>query len=323
MNKSIVIIGAGQLGSRHLQACKLLNIGTNIYVVDPSNNALMVAKERYDAIPPNDLHNVQYLNNLNGIPFNIDVAIVATNSKQRSQVINDLLSHVAVKYVLLEKFLFPDLKSYDDISNLLSTKNVKAYVNCPRRMFEYYKKLKNEINDRKIEMVVKGNQWGLGSNAIHFVDLFSFLTNDHDVKLEHEALDDALHESKRPGYVEFTGSLSISNKKGTLQLNSFNAEIAMPEIDIICDSTQFTICESSPSHIKKYDDGQLTDDYVISIPYQSQLTNLVIQQLLEDGTCDLTEYEASATLHKFMLNIFIQKAIRLNVQSKSNQINIS
>ena len=43
--KRIFIIGAGQLGSRHLQALKSSSNSLNIFIVDPSLESLNIAKE--------------------------------------------------------------------------------------------------------------------------------------------------------------------------------------------------------------------------------------------------------------------------------------
>ena len=41
--KTIAIIGAGQLGSRHLQALVAVDFPLTVQVVDPSNEALKIA----------------------------------------------------------------------------------------------------------------------------------------------------------------------------------------------------------------------------------------------------------------------------------------
>ena len=51
--KNIVLIGAGKLGSRHLQALAKLSISATIYVIDLNSNAIEVAKERFHEIPYN------------------------------------------------------------------------------------------------------------------------------------------------------------------------------------------------------------------------------------------------------------------------------
>lgn len=47
----VAIIGAGQLGSRHLQGLKGAASSLAITVLDSSKESLQVSKERYEAIP--------------------------------------------------------------------------------------------------------------------------------------------------------------------------------------------------------------------------------------------------------------------------------
>lgn len=44
--KNIAIIGAGQLGSRHLQALAQVNADVILHIVDPSEQSLEVSKQR-------------------------------------------------------------------------------------------------------------------------------------------------------------------------------------------------------------------------------------------------------------------------------------
>ena len=46
----ILLIGAGQIGSRHLQALALSDINIEISVVDSSTASLAVAKDRYKQV---------------------------------------------------------------------------------------------------------------------------------------------------------------------------------------------------------------------------------------------------------------------------------
>ena len=113
MNSSnVIIIGAGNLGSRHLQALALINKLINIDVIDPSEQALKVAKERFEQISVNkDLNNIRFLSNMNNLREFIDVAIIATSSNIRKEVVEQLLKNRKIKYLILEKVVF---QSYDD-----------------------------------------------------------------------------------------------------------------------------------------------------------------------------------------------------------------
>jgi predicted dehydrogenase len=139
----VAIIGAGQLGSRHLQS--LSKTDYLLYVVDPSEESLKLAKERFDEVADEFRGSISYLNRIDDLPAEIDVCIVATNSKVRAQVTESLLLHSRIRFLILEKVLFPVLKEYDHIQQLLKNSSTKAWVNCPRRMFPIFNHIKTNL----------------------------------------------------------------------------------------------------------------------------------------------------------------------------------
>ncbi len=90
--RTIAVIGAGQLGSRHLQAIAKIDIPVEVQVIDPSHESLNIAKERFDQIPLNpNVNRVSFSESLDDVHSEIDVCIVATNSDVRALVIKELL----------------------------------------------------------------------------------------------------------------------------------------------------------------------------------------------------------------------------------------
>ena len=56
----IKIVGAGQLGSRHLQALQSIRTPLDIHVIDPSPESLKVAEERFHAAAGETKHSVRF-----------------------------------------------------------------------------------------------------------------------------------------------------------------------------------------------------------------------------------------------------------------------
>jgi predicted dehydrogenase len=113
-NWSIAIIGAGQLGSRHLQGLTKASIPMTITVFDTSMDALRIAEQRYNEVPSNPLiNNISFTTHFEEIPGHIDLAIISTSSGPRFQVTSNLLENRIVTNILFEKFLFPKLSEYD------------------------------------------------------------------------------------------------------------------------------------------------------------------------------------------------------------------
>lgn len=297
MHFEIAIIGAGQIGSRHLQACALLQ-NAAIYIVDPDNSSLETARQRFEEIKSASKVEINYCKDILDLPSNIDVCIVATNSVVRRAVIESVISHCKVRYFILEKILFQRIEDYAIISDLFIAHQIKAWVNCPRRIFDVYDHIKNSI-DGPISMFVSGNEWGLASNGIHFIDLFQFLCNSSDPYTIHcEALNNNVYESKRSGFDEYKGTISIQSGENALQISCFDGDFKLPSVVIYSQHKNWLIVESSPSYFVDLSDtkSELNRQY-FDIPFQSKLTNQLIEQIMQTGSCGLATYEESMSIH--------------------------
>ena len=306
MNK-ILITGAGQLGSRHLQALANLHEDTVIYVQDPNASSLEIAQSRYNEIKvKNKPIDVKYIISFNDLPKKIDLAIISTNSDIRKQVIENLLDKVKVKYLIIEKFLFNKSDDFYYIQDYLNKKDVKAWVNCPRRMVNFYSDLKRKLlNEKIMEFNVYGTLWGLGTSSIHMIDLLSYLSSQKYYKIVHEKLDKNPIESKRKGFYELTGN--ISGEMGNINFNLASYRIGnMPfTIQIITDSSFYSIRDVEGRYwVSEKENNWDIEELKFNFPFQSQLTHLAVEQILESGQSFLTSYDESLLLHIPLLDCF-------------------
>ena len=100
---NIAIIGGGNIGSRHLQAVARIDKQLNIFVVDPSVSSRDLAGERFREIASSSIHDLEMLEKIDQLPQIIEIAIVATNSAIRRQIVEELLENSTVSYLILEK----------------------------------------------------------------------------------------------------------------------------------------------------------------------------------------------------------------------------
>ena len=144
------------------------------------------AKRLFNEMNVNPLiHNVSFFKSINSLKYDIDVAIISTNADIRRKVVENLLEKVDVKYLILEKVAFQSIQDFEIVIKLLDKKNTKGWVNCTRRIYPFFRNLRQKtIQEKKITMDVRGSNWGLASNAIHMVDLFSFLTEQKEVTID-------------------------------------------------------------------------------------------------------------------------------------------
>lgn len=294
MMYNVAIIGAGQLGSRHLQGIKLSYLKLNIFVVDTNEESLIIAKERYEQIGNNGgSKNLYFYHSMEKLPEYLDLVIVATSSAPRFSITKELIRNKKVSYILFEKVLFQSLNEYSIVSKLLAENKIKAWVNCTRRLFSHYQELsKITLTSKKIDFKVIGENWGLGCNSVHFLDLFAFLTGESDVVIDTDGIDNEILKSKRVGYVEFTGTITGKTLKGnTITLSSLKECDSPLTIYLLGDNFDIKFEESS-------ENIRIVDKTIpIQQLFQSQLTGIVSEQILLHGNSDLVSFEDSAKIH--------------------------
>ncbi len=307
---NIAIIGAGQLGSRHLQALSLIDREIIVDVVDPNPSSLEAAKKRFLEVSNGTrIREVHYYSSLDDISETVDVAIVASNSDVRRKIIEDLLATKQVRSLILEKFLFPREEDFLAVYSLLTKKNTPAWVNCPRRMWPLYQNIKRDLQGEKpIEFIVTGSSWALASNAIHMIDLFSYLTNSLDYSIGYTDLDNVMSMSKRNGFVEFTGRIAGTfDNHVRFGIGCYNGKGMNLVVHLLLEETQLIIKESEGKVlIGKGKEGWKWEEMQFMVPYQSQLTHRVVEHIIDKGTCDLTPYEESQKLHLPLLRTFMK-----------------
>jgi hypothetical protein len=312
---NIAIIGAGQLGSRHLQGLAKSSKQFHIYVVDPKRDALVLAKQRFEEVSKLSKNIISFYQSINDLTDNIDLTIIATTANVRRGIIESLLDKCSIKYLILEKVVFQKSEDFKPIQNLLLEKGVKTWMNCIRRSFSFYKKIKNELGSDKLAIEVKGNNWGLACNGIHMIDLLVFLTEKMDIKINTNELENIIVDSKRNGFKELKGTLKIYTSRGdTLVLNDRDKYAENFEISISNDSMQFNIFENDGLVIRHISNNK-TREEKISIPFQSDLTGSVVDQILDTGESDLTQYEECMQYHIPMLNAFNNHISKLTGQT--------
>ncbi|MBQ7209005.1 MAG: Gfo/Idh/MocA family oxidoreductase [Lentisphaeria bacterium] len=304
----IALIGAGQLGSRHLQGLAKITQDCRITVVEPSSEAMARTKARYAECPANPkIQKIDFVSGIDLLPSALDFVIVATSSMVRRKIVEDLLVHSRVKYLLLEKFLFPRIQDYAAVDELLKRHNVQTFVNCPRRLFAYYRRVAELLAGQKfLSIRVSGSNWGLGCNAIHFLDIITYLVNSADFTLENH-LEPVVLDSKRPGYVEFAGSICGRFSGGTkFEIASYVAGKAPILIELQAESANVIISESSGKMMYADEAHQWQwQEEEIQVLYQSGLSGIVADEFLTKGTSQLVPFDWSAKCHVKLLQLFL------------------
>lgn len=305
--RTLAVVGAGQLGSRHLQALAKLKGKSEIFVVDPSAESLATAKARFEGLATDDTK-VSYLQDFKSLPSQIDVAIVATNSGPRRRALESLLTDRTVSFCILEKVLFPNFSDYTWAKENLDAKSM--YVNCPIRVLDWGKDLRQKLqNVSSLNVRVSGSGLGLACNSIHYLDFFNFLTGKTEYSVFTDLLLPKAFESKRPGYYEAYGTLNFQFAPDfTLSLQSFASGDVPTKFDLISEEARYIVDFVTPNsgviQSSSSSSGWKWSEQPFAQKFQSELTHTYVESLLENGTCGLTPLATSMELHLPLVHSF-------------------
>lgn len=298
--KNIAVIGAGQLGSRHLQSLSKLNFPTRIEVVDIYTESLEIARKLFEKMPANaNVKEIKYLRSIQELSKSLDFVVIATNADVRARVLRELCGACEVKNLLLEKVLFQNTEDYTEFIELFVSKDIHVWVNHPRRQFPYYHELKKALTgSTQVSYQVQGGAWGLACNSLHFIDHLAFLTGESTLQVGSQGMNPSVMQSKRKGFVEFSGALS--GRVGRHPFTLFCHEKVSPIYITLCSDSVNAIIDESNGLIRlATEEGgwKWTEKNERIIRYQSELTSLVVEEVLATGKCDLPTYAEAVNLH--------------------------
>ena len=294
-----IIIGLGNLGSRHLQSMAKCISSLRIDAVDPSEESIRIAKERAEQVQKTRGTSISFFSKLQDTNTeSYDLAIIATGSKNRAAIIESLLKEKKVFHIIIEKVLFQSIEEYWIVDELLESQNVEAWVNCPRRSYPIYNQLFNTLNNADSIpkfMHVSGGSWGLACNGIHFIDLFAYLSKSKVESVSTSNLTNSIFESKRKGYLEFFGTLNITFQNGAkVSLTCLDQE---KDVELKIGTAQFEVNLNETKGICLHDRGETSLSSSFEMLRQSDLTEVWIESLNKGGEPSLPRYKESKELH--------------------------
>ncbi|WP_201222095.1 hypothetical protein [Halochromatium roseum] len=302
MKRKILIVGAGQLGSRYLQGIAAVKNPLSITVVEPCVNAQAIARARWKEVGgAKSEHQLTWTHSLLNHLDSVDIAIIATPARDRAALVKEISRQVKVRYWVLEKILVQKPNELEVLSHAVSASS-SCWVNTPRRLMPWYQRLKAEFKKcTPISVIQDGGLWGLACNSIHFIDLLAWWTEESLAKIETDRLDSTWFESKRPGYYEITGELIAHYSGGsTLHLRS-RPEQADFKMQICCSTgASWVIDQTAGTAIGP--SGQRIDGQML---LQSGMTAPLISSILAHGTCGLPTLQESEQMHGMLLQALL------------------
>jgi predicted dehydrogenase len=306
---TIAIIGAGAIGSRHLQALSRLTEPAEIWIVDPSHGARATARSRWDEVAGETQHRLNEVNATAVLPAEIDLGIVATTASTRCEAIVELLDTSRVSFLILEKFLFPRDADYETVASCLADAKTEAWVNCPRRLWPAWRdaaKLLDGMGPLSFR-VTASTRNPLATTAIHWLDLLAQLDPGQRFDLRSDRLR-LLHDgSRHAGHIEFAGTLyGFSDTGATFEYTVYPIDDGPMLVEVFSPEVRLIVREFDErawlSHVAQ---NWVWQEIDFPLAYQSALTDRAVEDLLAHGSCDLTPYRESSTLHRRLLRVFL------------------
>jgi hypothetical protein len=312
--KSIVIIGAGNIGSRHLQSLADLDLNWEVTVIEPNPQSMSTAQSRYQEVMKEHSPKPIYCVSLDELPDLVDVCVLATPATGRLDLVREVVSRSECRNMILEKVVFQSVEDFAVAEDLFEEQGVNVWVNCPRRQWPVFKELKNVLEgSERIECHFSRSRFAMTCNAVHLIDVFQFLTGVDDIEIDGSGLSNPITGDTRGGYTEFAGVLKVTNSRGDLfTISGYEADDAVPPVmTVMSDKVRWVFKQHAESvAVASPLAGWEWKEFSIIIPQQSALTTPVVQELMLNGTCELATFSGSKKAHLPMLNAFFDSIER-------------
>ena len=297
-NKKVVaVIGLGNIGKRHVQSLLNLKLDLSILIVENDPEKFFSFKREFSReISSNSYIDINFRDHLfSGL--SVDVCIVATQNTFRHEIIEFLNTNNNILSWILEKPLSNSLESLLHINSSLEDCEA-AYVNLTRETMESYISFKSNFS-QKIKLceriLITGNEWGLASNAIHFLRVFEWLTDSKFIDLHFEG-SNQLIPTKREGFFDLRSKLVGVMSNGSIIELIDSAQFNRIEIKLIFPDSEFFIYEEESLLII---DDLATDIFTLEL--QSSLTGNYVRDLITFGNCKLPILKSVLDLERMML----------------------
>jgi hypothetical protein len=299
---NLLVIGAGQLGSRYIQGLAKCNKPLNIYVQDVSVQSLAAAQARWSEVADTNCnHNIVFSQYLDDFPHDIDLAIISTTAEFRPEVVKLISSKFKPRCWILEKVLAQSIDGLKIIQDNISSDS-QCWVNTLRRAVPWHRSFKQNISTGSpLTLEVEGGPWGLACNTIHFLDLLNWLSSEELISLDTSSLSNEWHPAKRKGNWEIFGTIQAQFAGGSRAIISSSANgRPIYTYQITDKATCWSVDEEN---------GSISNTLGFSLPgkmpLQSEMTSNLIDNILMHNICELPMLEASVGLHAVFLKSMI------------------
>jgi predicted dehydrogenase len=305
---SVLIVGCGDLGSRHLQAVASMDQVGVIELVDPRPEALDMGRQRLAEIN-NRSPNIEFrwLHSLEQATKGGDLCIVATRAEGRGQVVQDVVQGLGYSNFILEKLVAQSVLEIEDLIEFAVAKKVSAWVNCKARAYPLHLAIKRNLHpEEPVSFSALGGNWGLATNGVHIADTFAFYDGSPTITSTGGNIDPILHPSKRGDEIfDLSGTLHGHTGKGSQITISYLPDSDTPEIMSVATKSYRCVIDHARRWVFDSDVGSGWNWRQVPFNdriFVSEMTTGFAADILATGRCALPTLEESLVSHRFILN---------------------
>lgn len=288
--RSALVIGFGGMGCRHAQSLLSLSLFDKVFVIEPSEETFA---KNCKLIGAENNNSIERIFELDSIDEGLEIVIIATLADVRFKYFSDTIK-LRPKFILLEKVVFQSKTDFVKAKEMLAQCKSKVYGNLPNRYFNNYSSLKTE-NHRILSMRVTGPDFGLLCNAIHYIDLFQFLTNADDIRSEYSFGFSPIKNKRGEQFLESEGTLRFKTKDDiSLEIVSDSRVYTDVVVEIYTPERIYRFNEASLRGSRL--DGQRSEEIKLDLIYSSILTAQIFLDM-ENSCCHLPTLNELSVTH--------------------------
>ncbi|OGQ47350.1 MAG: hypothetical protein A3H42_01635 [Deltaproteobacteria bacterium RIFCSPLOWO2_02_FULL_46_8] len=320
----ILIVGCGELGSRHLQAVATLPTVEEIVVVDSNATAIQTGQSRLKDLPGLSSHiTFRWLSSLEAVKGTYDLCIVATLAQGRCALIKKIANQLGIRQFLIEKIVSQSSSEYADLLQFAEANRLEIRVNCKTRAYPIHQHVKKQLRPGEpILFSAMGGNHGLANNGVHTSDLFIFYDESPEIQLVSSAIEPTLHVSKRGKDIfDLSGTLTGKTDKGsTFMLSYAGDHVASEQFSIVTKSYRCIIDQMLRWAFEN--DGEKGSPWR-PLPFEgnlmvSQMTKTFVTEMFEKRNCHLPLLNECWPAHRFILDALQPHFNRLSGEKRNH-----
>ena len=303
----VLVVGCGELGTRHLQAVAGLAEVGRIDIVDPREVAHTLGKQRLAEIGESPSGGrYAWHTSIDGVASGVDLCVVSTQSDVRVAVTEQVAARVGCRAFLLEKVAARSVGEYQRLLAMAAERGLSVWVNCKTRAYPIQKRIKARlVPGAPLVFTSTGGNHGLTNNGIHAVDLFVFFDDCDAIESNGASIDPDLQPSKRGATVfDLAGTLRGRTANGSELMVSLCAghaapplvTVTTPQYRWIIDDMTHDAWESDAASGWAWAPLAFDEDLRVSV-----MTRAFARDILRTGTCELPTLRECWPAHAFVL----------------------